>query len=67
MPQTKLVKKDKTKDLLLMFSERKKVTFIAKDKSQKALEGQWCFTCLYVANIRHNVRELTSEIGRTRN
>ena len=46
MPQTKQARKNQTKDIDAMFSDRHNVTFVFKDKTKKTLAGRWCNTCL---------------------
>ena len=43
-------KKDKAKDIWLIFSDKVKVQFTAKDGTVSTLVGQWCNPCKYVIN-----------------
>ena len=43
--------KEKAKDLQLIFSDRVKVQFTAKDGKVSTVAGRWCMLCKYVINF----------------
>ncbi|KAG6906426.1 hypothetical protein DXG01_014018 [Tephrocybe rancida] len=45
IPSTLPVKKDSTRDLLLIFSDRTKQDFVNKSGNSTILEGRWCLVC----------------------
>lgn len=45
IPSAKPVKKESTKDLLLMMSDRVKVKFKVRDNEYQTISGRWCLTC----------------------
>ena len=45
IPEVLPTKKDTTKDLLLMFSDRLTVVFKLKGGETETLTGQWCLIC----------------------